>query len=191
MIRAFVGLPLPDDAAAALIAAQAGLPEGHPVPRENLHVTLAFLGERPMPVIEDVHFALDRLRAPGFSIGFKGLDLLGGERSRAVAALVRAEPALQFLRDRVVEAARSAGLAFPRERYLPHATIARLPARLAPDARLRLEHVVAARAALAAGPWPIDRFALFRSRLGRSGPIYEEMAAYTLAPAAAARATAP
>jgi RNA 2',3'-cyclic 3'-phosphodiesterase len=181
MIRAFVGIPLGDTATETLVAQQAGLPAGRPVPPENFHVTLAFLGEHPMPVVEDVHYALDRIVAPGLAYGFAGVDFLGGDRPRVVQAAIRPEPALKHLRDRVLEAARGAGLAFSRERFHPHVTLARLPQSLPPEDLERLRRYVVAHASFTAGPFPADRFVLYRSHLGRSGAVYEEMASYPLA----------
>lgn len=61
-LRLFVGLRLPDEPLDRLVAWQREqLPE-HPgvriVPRENLHVTLAFLGSRPVADVEPVSRAL-------------------------------------------------------------------------------------------------------------------------------------
>ena len=43
------------------------------MPPENSHLTVAFLGEHPEPVIEDVHLALDKIRAPGFALTLSGV----------------------------------------------------------------------------------------------------------------------
>ena len=191
MIRAFVGLPLGETATEALLAQQAGLPAGRPVPPENFHVTLAFLGEHPRPMIEDVHYALDSVEAPAFAYGFAGLDFLGGDRPRVVHAAIRPEPALKHLRDRVLEAARSTGLNLPRERFVPHVTLARLSHALPPEDLERLRRAVVARASFATGPFRVERFALYRSHLGRSGAVYEEMASYPLRSNASASISTP
>jgi RNA 2',3'-cyclic 3'-phosphodiesterase len=181
MIRTFVGIGIPEDVAGALQAQQAGLPAGRAVPPENFHVTLAFLGEHPMPVVEDVHYALEAVSAPGFSIRLEGIGLFG-ERSRTVQALVRPEPGLTHLRARVLEAARSAGIPLPRARFQPHVTLARIAAGATGEDILRLEAFTASRAGFVLGPVPVDAFVLYRSRLGRGGAAYEAMATYPLAP---------
>jgi 2'-5' RNA ligase len=61
-LRLFVGLPLPDEPLDRLVAWQGDhLPERpgvRVVPRENLHITLAFLGARPVADVEPVSAAL-------------------------------------------------------------------------------------------------------------------------------------
>jgi 2'-5' RNA ligase len=180
MMRAFVALRLPEAVVATLVAAQAGLPEGRPVARENLHLTVAFLGEHPGPVVEDVHYALAAIRLPRFVLSLRGLDLPGGDRAKVLAAGVDPEPRLRLLREKVLQAARGAGIEFPRERYLPHVTLARFNAGLRGEAAERMRGFVLDGAGFRAGPFKVERFALWRSHLGRSGPIYEELAEYAL-----------
>jgi len=59
-VRLFCGLRLPDDAADAIVAWQAGLERGRIVPRDNLHFTLAFLGWQPRSRLDEVVDALRR-----------------------------------------------------------------------------------------------------------------------------------
>jgi RNA 2',3'-cyclic 3'-phosphodiesterase len=59
-LRLFCGLRLPDDAADAIAAWQAGLERGRIVPRDNLHFTLAFLGWQPRSRLDGVVEALRR-----------------------------------------------------------------------------------------------------------------------------------
>jgi len=179
VIRAFVSIGLADAAADACIAAQAGLPAGRPVARENLHLTLAFLGERPANVLEDVHYALGAIRAPAFELALSGLGLIGEGRPRALCAEVPPVPALSFLRDKVAQAARGAGLALERGRFRPHVTLARLGS-LQPDDLERLRAFALRGAGFRAGPFTVAEFQMTRSRLGRAGASYEAMAVYPL-----------
>lgn len=180
MIRAFVAIPLPEEAVRAMTAAQVGLPSGRPVPEENFHVTLAFLGEHPDPVIEDVHLALERIRVPAFELTISGLGLFGSDKHRVLYASVEPEPGLTRLREKVVQAARGAGVELPRERYAPHVTLARFGAGLRGEAAQEMRDFAARRMGVRAGPFPVEEFILYRSTLGRSAPIYEELAVYPL-----------
>ena len=180
MIRAFAAIALPGFVASALTAAQAGLPSGRAVAPENFHLTVAFLGQHPEPVIEDVHLALDGIRAPGFALTLSGIGLFGGERPRVLYAEVRPEPALDRLREKVLQAARGAGLRLPRERYSPHVTLVRFNSRLRGEDAIEMRDFAARRMGFTAGPFEVGEFLLIRSTLGRHGPVYQELAAYPL-----------
>lgn len=182
MIRAFVAITPPDEVASALVAAQWGLPAGRAVERDALHLTLAFLGEHPEPVIEDVHYALAAIRQPGFELGLAGLGLLGEGRAEVLHAGVAPAPGLSRLREKVVQAARDAGLAFERRRYRPHVTLARFNGGLAGEEAERVRAFVARGAGMRAGPFEVGEFVLMRSYLGRAGPVYDTLAAYPLQP---------
>lgn len=180
MMRAFVGIALPDRVVSGLTAIQAGLPSGRPVPEENFHLTVAFLGEHPNTVIEDVHLALQGIRAPAFSLSMSGVGLFGGTRPRVLYAGVDPEPGLSRLREKVMQAARGAGLRLDRERYIPHVTLARFNSGLKGETAQEMRDFAARRMGFRAGPFEVGEFALFRSSLGRNGPTYEVLAAYPL-----------
>jgi 2'-5' RNA ligase len=180
MIRAFVAIALPATAVRALTATQTGMPSGRPVAPENLHITLAFLGEHPGPLVEDIHLALGAIRAPAFALTLSGVGLFGGDRPRVLYAGIRPEPALKHLRGKVMQAARGAGLSLPGERYHAHVTLARFNSGLTGEPAQELRDFAARRMDFTAGPFAVEAFQLYRSTLGRKGPVYEELASYPL-----------
>ena len=94
--RLFCGLRLPDRALDALSAWQADhIQQGRPVPRDHLHVTLAFLGHRPVGELESILVALREAAAAAGpirlvperyretrSVGMLVLNDLGGQATR-------------------------------------------------------------------------------------------------------------
>ncbi len=188
MIRAFVGLKIPKEVSAALIAAQGHLPFGRFVPPENFHVTLAYLGEHPENLIEDVHGLLEIIDAPSFEVEVAGMAAFGSAPPRSVFGAVRPEPALSHLRKKVLRAVRDAGISLSHKKYVPHVTLARYDRDMAPDDIIRLEQAVANQTRLAAGPFQVTDFALFRSTLGKHAPTYDVLAEYPLGDAALSRA---
>ena len=178
MIRAFVALPLPESLCERLAIVAGTLPLRRVVAPENMHLTLAFMGEQPEPVIEEVHMALSRLRAPAFSITLAGLGTFGGPRPRNIHVCVVNEPGLDHLQRKVGDAVRGAGIEMPARRFVPHVTLAR-PG----SGRLdmpRLERALAAAMHFTAGPVEMREFALFRAHLGARRADYEILASYAL-----------
>lgn len=180
MIRAFIALPMPDEARHALTGLQAGLRIGRAVPPENFHMTLAFLGEHPRPVLEDLHLALEGISAPKAEIAFDGVGLFGGGKPTSLHAHVAPTDALRHLRRKVETAIRDAGIDRAREKFVPHVTLARF-GRLSDEERIELQDGIARRLDFSAGPFVAGEFCLYRSSL-RSGepPIYEDLATYRL-----------
>jgi len=133
-IRLFCALTLPDEIVDAILDWQVGLPKGvvglpdrrfRPVPPDNLHVTLAFLGHRPRRDVEPVGAELEaaarvsgpiRLAVRGYretrSVGMLVLDDAGG-----AAAALAAD--LHARLERI-------GVYTPERRpWLPHLTVVR------------------------------------------------------------------
>ncbi|MGY6410374.1 MAG: RNA 2',3'-cyclic phosphodiesterase [Alkalilacustris sp.] len=189
MIRAFVALPLPELLCQRLMLVQALLHLPRPVravPPQNLHLTLAFAGEQPTPVLEDLHHALEGLRAPGFDLALRGVEAFGGRAPRSVHAGVEPCPGLERLQRKVLRAMEEVGLAPERRRFTPHVTLARLDWRRVAEAdRERFLQAIVAQDGFRAGPARIEAFALYRSHLGREGPHYDELARYGLETASA------
>jgi 2'-5' RNA ligase len=181
MIRAFVALPLPEPVRQQLNLLSFLLPLPRRVPPENLHLTLAFLGEVPGHRLEDAHFALEGLRAAPFPLTLRGVETFGEAMPRVVFAGVAPSEPLRRLHGKVMTALRAAGLAPDGRRFTPHVTLARLdPARMDAADRSRLSAALIENAGFAAGPFSVAEFALYRSHLGREGPHYEDLARYPL-----------
>lgn len=137
-MRAFIAIPVPDETAAALVRLQAALPHGRPVPEDNLHLTLAFLGDVPEPVLADLDDALAVLAWIAPEVRFSGLDsFTEAERGTVFAAVERTE-ALVGLQAKLETLARGLGSDLPRRRFRPHVTLTRGKRRPSGLARDRL-----------------------------------------------------
>ena len=118
--RLFVALDLPNGIRATLAALPIDRATWRPIPEQNLHVTLAFLGNRPETDVE--------LIAPIIEAEHEGPELsLGNVRSfgRVLAAEI-AGP-LAPLQARVAKSLEGVGVYTPETRpFRPHVTLARL-----------------------------------------------------------------
>ncbi|MCZ7676931.1 MAG: RNA 2',3'-cyclic phosphodiesterase [Roseovarius sp.] len=179
-MRSFVAIPVPETAVPALGDVQDAIEVGRVVASENWHLTLAFLGDAPIETLERLDERLHGLSVPAFDMCVAGIDIFGGRRPRVLyAGVVRSEP-LARLRQKVRAAVRAAGIHLPRERFRPHVTLARFPARMTVLETQRIAGVLEGWADLDAGRVAVEAFSLYRSRLGPGGPDYELLAEYPL-----------
>lgn len=161
-----------------LTGAQAGLEIGRLVPPENFHITLAFLGDRTRPVLEDLHTLLDGMRPEAMELQISGLGVFGGEKPRLLYADVVPNKALSTLRKRVRTAARDAGIELEHSRFHPHITLARFGSGLVGGDAVDLQQFISARMARVQGAFTAGGFCLYESRLGSDAPYYEALAEY-------------
>ena len=135
-LRLFAGFSLPDDALDALVRWQSGLPESDArlVPRDNLHVTVAFLGSRPA---EDVPAIVSELGDAAARVRPIELTARRYRETRSVGMLVLDDRELAATRiaERVHKRLERLGV-YRREKrpWLPHVTVLRFrrPPRLDP-----------------------------------------------------------
>jgi RNA 2',3'-cyclic 3'-phosphodiesterase len=136
-MRLFLALRLPDDVLDAFVAWQSASLRGvRVVPREHLHLTLAFLGHRPAVELEPIVGAL-RAAAAGASADLR-LAVERYRETRSVAMIVLADVGggATALAEDVQRRLEQLGV-YRREGrpWLPHVTVARFRER----PRLRLD----------------------------------------------------
>ena len=178
MIRAFAAIPMPESVTDALELVQDDLRIGNPVLPEHMHLTLVFLGELREPVLEEVHDAFEDVRVPPFELRLHGLGMFGQSAPRSIHAAVGDCPPLRHLQAKLEQAARNAGVEVASRRFVPHVTIARLKGRREDAAEVA--DFVARRSLVQPPPVQVEAFHLYRSILGRDGPVYGELADYPL-----------
>jgi len=176
MMRLFVAIALPDSVADGLLMLQGGIPAARWSTREQLHLTLRFIGEvdgRDAAAIDD---ALAAIRSPRFSLEQKGVGEFGGRNPRALWAGVRDEGPVAHLQRKIESAVQRAGIAAEERKFSPHITLARL--RGAP--RDRIVTFLSAHALYASGPFEVNAFILYSSTLTPNGSLYRPERSYSL-----------
>ncbi|MBO9395781.1 RNA 2',3'-cyclic phosphodiesterase [Shimia sp. R9_2] len=177
-MRAFVGIPLDGPEEDRLLDMQDSLAVGTPVPAANLHVTLAFLDDQPVEQLEMLHEELEMIRAPGFEMTLKGIDIVGGAKSRCLALLVAPDPALMALQADVARVARRVGMKIEKRRFRPHVTLSRF--RDGQHAPEKIQGAISRGAHYDMWPVSVSEFALYRSHLTSVGAQYEVLSDYPL-----------
>jgi len=176
MQRLFVALPLPDDVAESLVRLQTGVPGARWQTREQLHLTLRFIGEVDGREASAVHDALFGIDAPAFSLALHGVGEFGGKRPAALWAGVRPSEPLMHLQRKVETALMRVGFASDRQRYLPHVTLARLRG----TQQGHVMDYLTDHALYSSRTFPADAFLLYSSLLTGNGSIYRAEHAYRL-----------
>ncbi|RXZ66467.1 RNA 2',3'-cyclic phosphodiesterase [Pelagerythrobacter rhizovicinus] len=171
MHRLFAALPLPPDITDTLLDTMDGIEGARWQSEEQLHVTLRFAGELDPRQGEDLVTALSRVESPAFDLELRGVGHFErkGRPHTLWAGIAPSEP-LAVLQRRVERACRAAGLRPETRKFVPHVTLARLNSGSGP-----IGAWLADNALLTAGPWRVDGFALYESRLTPYGADYERL----------------
>jgi len=175
-VRLFVALALPDMIADGLAILQAGVPGAHWQTRDQLHLTLRFIGEvdgRDATAVDD---ALSVIDAPKFSLALKGVGEFGGKTPHALWAGVRDKEQISFLQRKIETGLQRAGLPAEPRKYVPHVTLARLRG----SPRGRVMDFLTDHALFASTPFDVEAFILYSSVLTTDGSIYRAERAYRL-----------
>lgn len=180
LMRAFVAIDLPEPVREHISVLQAALPVGQPVKAENLHLTLAFLGEQQEALIEEAHHGLQRITAPEFDLKLGGLDTFGGEEPKVLFVGTAKNEPLGHLRKQVRSAMHGVGIQLKRERFRPHVTLARFRRGMSLYDVERLRRFLSHHGDFALDPFGVTSFTLYRSTLRPEGAVHEELARYNL-----------
>ena len=160
-MRLFIAIHLAGAMKDALSAAQEQMYErgvrGNFTPRENMHLTLAFIGEYPDK--EQVMDALSTVTFSSFTISLLGMGCFrdlwwaGMDESAPLAAVVR----------RIRRALAENDIPFDRKRFTPHVTLLRKAIGTMPG--IQIDKI----------SMPVERISLMRSDRGKRGMIYTEV----------------
>lgn len=175
--RLFVAVPLPPDLLNFVLAAQSGLtrsPGVRLLKAEQLHVTLAFIGE-----VDEAKAAAARAVVQSVPHTMGGQVVLGGivcfpseKKARVVALNIADEAGLLLgLYERVMGGLEGAGVMRREKRpFRAHVTIA----------RLRVPGAVQPMAESGQARFAVESVCLYRSEMKREGTVYSVLACASL-----------
>ena len=175
-MRLFVALPIPDAVTRALTLLEGGVPGARWQTREQMHLTLRFIGDvdgRDMRALDD---ALAGLDVPGFELGLHGVGQFGNKQPHSLWVGVRKHELLEHLQRKVDSAIRRVGQPQDAHKFMPHVTLARLRH---PDMD-RLRAWLVQHALFTSDVFAVNAFCLYSSKLTSDGSIYRVEQEYPL-----------
>lgn len=166
-MRLFIAINLNDEMKDALLDIQDTMRtygiRGRETPAENMHLTLAFIGDYDDP--DHVKSVIDGIEIRPFDIALSGIGAFGDlwwagiEESAPLQAVVR----------KLRRALAEEGIPFDRKKFSPHITlIRRAEGRLSGESKEALADRFAA-------AMNVDHISLMRSDRGKHGMIYTEL----------------
>lgn len=152
------------------------------VERDNLHLTLKFLGERPADVLEEIGRVAGEVAVSAapltLEVGGVGCFPPRGAPRTIWLGLLRECPELEELAQALDRALAAAGLAEPEERaFRPHFTLGRVKER---GGAGELRRAIAALAEAPVGTMTVEHLDLLSSELTPRGPVYTECRRFRL-----------
>ena len=164
-------------------------PDARWVRPESLHVTLKFIGEKPLDTVEEIKRALSGIRTEPIEITLRGYGFFPtAKAARVLWVGIESGPQLPSLAKAVDEA--TFGLGIPKEDhpFAPHLTLARGGGRSgaprwhkddAPNKNFqRLQERLAALPTPDFGTMAAHEFFLYQSQLSRGGSRYTKIASF-------------
>lgn len=179
MPRLFAAIDLPETVKDQLAGLCQGVPGARWVSREQMHLTLRFIGDVDNQRFEAIRQGLERVQAAPFEMALRGVGQFPPRgAARVLWAGVPVSPALMALQQQVASTLLDLGLEPEDRPFAPHITLARLKS---PPVPLLIGRYLNQYAAFHTPPIPVQAFALYSSLLRPEGPVYRHEAVYPLA----------
>jgi len=165
-------------------------PDARWVRPESLHVTLKFIGEKPIETVEEIKRALSSIRAQPIEISFRGYGFFPTAKAARVFWVgIESGPALSSLATAVDETTFALGVPKEDHPFTPHLTLARGGRSGAPGRRnedspnknfQRLQEKLTALATPDFGTMSAHEFFLYQSQLSSGGSRYTKIGSFAL-----------
>jgi RNA 2',3'-cyclic 3'-phosphodiesterase len=172
-IRCFISIDLPRDVMNSIEKLQKQIREkklfdGKTTELENLHLTLKFLGEVDLKMIEEIKTILSKIKFKEFEVKLNGLGVFSRDRIRIVWIKLNGKGIFD-LQKQIDDKLKNL---FSKEiRFMGHVTIARV--RRVSNKNGFLEYIDKIK--IPEIKFKVDKFYLNKSELFETGPIYKEI----------------
>lgn len=177
MIRLFIAVELPSDIRLYIKDLGRGIPGARPLPAEQIHLTLRFIGEVEGTLFQDIRECLFDVKKTPFSLQVSGVGHFPPRGiPKVIWAGVTPTEELVRLKKRVDRVLLTCGIDLEKQKFSPHITLARLRNSPIP----RVSEFLAGNSFLQTPEFTVDSFHLFSSRLGKSGALHTLEESYGL-----------
>ena len=170
-MRAFLAIDLPEDLRASIHDVGTKMPGSFaPVPVDNIHLTLHFLGDISDKKVGEVRAIMDSVTAKKFEVTVKGISFFGGSMVQTVFAKVQDNGMSAKLYDELAAGLGAAGFAPDKRGYTPHITFARMKREVK-----ETKEFISKNSDRDFGSFVADRIFLKKSVLSDKGASYENL----------------
>jgi 2'-5' RNA ligase len=178
-VRSFVAVELPASFRQEIGRLHGSIAtEGLRLVRPDLvHITLKFLGDVPEGRVDAVAQALREVKAAPFPVRVKGIGAFPGKSVRVL--WLGLEGDFSELHQGIEKALASLGFPPEKRGFSPHITLGRV-GRPNVEISRKIQVRMVEFSGLDLGGFTVDRFYLKKSTLTRGGPIYEDLAGFSL-----------
>jgi RNA 2',3'-cyclic 3'-phosphodiesterase len=177
MIRLFIAIDVPEAVRKEVAGMGGSISNTRPVPTEQLHLTLKFIGEVEGSRSLDIRDALAEVFIPKFSLALKGVGTFPPRGiPRILWVGVDAVENILPLRNSIERTLAVINIARDKKKYIPHLTIARLKN----CSISHLQQFLAGNAFFQTAEFPVESFHLYSSRLTQKGAQHTIERSYPL-----------
>ncbi len=175
--RAFLAIDIPSGVKDRISAITGELDDSfvRPVSRDNLHVTLLFLGDIDSDMSNRVMRMMDTVDDASFDVSLAGMGSFPEDFPNVIFVNVtKGADRMSRIYDTLCEGASSIGIRIENRRFTPHITIGRVK-RHNSNIRMRLLDFIDEHSLEDFGGFRCNNIALKKSVLTENGPIYEDI----------------
>jgi 2'-5' RNA ligase len=180
-MRLFIAVDVSDDVRESICSVQSAIKQFNlkAVEKQNIHITLKFLGEVQDSRIEVIKDKLKEIKMNPFRMHFKGIGFFPSAGYIRViwAGVEEGKEEISKLAEMVEDKMKKLG--FKKQDFVAHATVARVK-QISQEERRRLVQELEPYLNNDFGWMSVKDFRLKKSTLTPSGPLYTDLATYAL-----------
>ena len=166
-LRLFIGITLPEEIKDSIERICFGIPKVNWIKKENLHLTIKFIGEVETDVL-GISEVLKKIEFNPFDIQLKSVGVFKSKFQSVLWAGVENNPELEKLNQKINSNLNQLGIPSEKQSFHPHITLARLK-----EVNWnKVNHYLDEFKLFETVPFAINEFQLFSSVLSPKGSIY-------------------